>query len=176
MRPPAGTYLIAFSSRLTSACASSCRLPLHDAESAPRYSSVIVALAGFGPIELDQLSCEGGQIDLLGRHFAAAAVGLRDLQQRAERSLHTLEFCERGFHRFARGVGHESGVLQRFFDANARAVERGTQVVRGAVECRAQHVGLLLDAIEHAVHRCGERVELIVRSLPPAAAATGRRP
>jgi hypothetical protein len=46
---------------------------------------------------------------------------------------------------------------------------------RGAVECRAQHVGLLLDAFEHAVHGAAELVELVV-DFSTGSVATGRPP
>ena len=104
-----------------------------------------LARRGFRPVEIDQLARERGEIDCFGWHIAAAALGLRDLQQRAERSLHSFELCERRFHRPAR-VFAQAFVLQRLFDAHTRTIERTAQVVRRAVERRAQHVGLLLDA------------------------------
>ena len=104
-------------------------------------------LAGcrFRPIQLDQLARQRGEIHCLGRDIAAAALGLCDLQQRAERSLHAFELGERRLHRPARVLA-QAFVLQRLFDAHSRAIQRTAQIVRGAVERRAQHVGLQLDA------------------------------
>jgi hypothetical protein len=80
-----------------------------------------IARCRLRPIQLDQLARERGEIDRLGGNIASAALGLRDLQQRAERSLHALELRERRLHRPARVLA-QSFVLQRFFDAHARAI------------------------------------------------------
>ncbi len=39
-----------------------------------------VSIAGFGLIQLDQLARQRGHVHVLGRHFAPAAIGLRNLQ------------------------------------------------------------------------------------------------
>ena len=67
-------------------------------------------------------------------------------------------------------------MLQRFFDADARTIKRRPQIVRRAVECRTQHFGLLLDAVEHVIDGGGELVELIARGFDRQTLRRGRRP
>ena len=55
-------------------------------------------------------------------------------------------------------------MLQRLLDPDAGPVQWRTQIVCRAVECRAQQVGLLLDAIQHAIDGERQFVELVVRA------------
>ena len=89
---------------------------------------------GFRLIHIHDLTREIRKIDIFERQFSRVRIGLRDLQQRAERPLHALQLAQRRFHHLT--CIRDVAMLQRFFDSYTRAIERCTQVVSGAVEGR----------------------------------------
>ena len=124
--PPAGTYLMAFSSRLVSSCASSCRWPLTFAGPAACDAQRQAALARLERVELAEFERHLRQVDAFGRHAAAAGLGLRDLQQRGQGTLHALEIVERRLHghagRTVDGLALQRGLQpRRACDTAARA-------------------------------------------------------
>ncbi len=124
-----------------------------------------VSIAGFRLIQLDQFLSERGDIDVFGGHVAAAAVGLGDLKQGAQRSLHAIQ-ARRALRPSSRERCRRGPLmLERLFDTHARAIQRCAQIVGGAIESRAKGFGLLLDGFEHAIHGDCERIEFVVRLL-----------
>ena len=164
MRPPGDTYLMAFSMQVHEHL----REQLAVAARARGLGATVFerdfARRRLRAVEIHELARERCQVHGFLRDVAAAALGLRDLQQCAQRPLHALQLRQRRLHRAARVLA-QTLVLQRLFDAHARSIERTAQIVRSAVERGAQHVGLQLDGLEHAIDGGAELVELVVSLL-----------